>query len=162
MPISVCFVCLGNICRSPTAEGVMQKLVQSAGLADHILIDSAGTGAYHVGELADPRSRATALARGVKITSISRKFVAEDFDRFDYVIAMDRGNLANLVRQATKDAHRSKIHLLRFFDPESDDDASVPDPYYDDGFDRVFDMCMAGCKGLLDHMVREHQLPPRR
>ena len=156
--VSVCFVCLGNICRSPTAEGIMLKLVQDAGLAEHIEIDSAGTGAYHEGELADSRSRATARARGVELTSVARRFLPQDFDRFDYVVAMDRGNLASLLRTAKSDAHREKIQLLRFFDPASEDDASVPDPYYDDGFDRVFDMCMAGCTGLLEHIVREHKL----
>ncbi|MEC8424342.1 MAG: low molecular weight protein-tyrosine-phosphatase, partial [Myxococcota bacterium] len=91
--ISVCFVCLGNICRSPTAEGVFRERVDEAGLSDRIHIDSAGTGAYHAGEPADPRSRAEARRRGVELRSISRQFQPSDFQRFDYILAMDEANL---------------------------------------------------------------------
>src|SRR5882672_8273382 len=95
--VSICFVCLGNICRSPTAEGVMAKLIADAGLSSRIAIDSAGTGAYHAGERADARSRAEAISRGVELTSIARQFEQRDFDRFDYVVAMDRRNLRDLL-----------------------------------------------------------------
>jgi protein-tyrosine phosphatase len=158
-PIKLCFVCLGNICRSPTAEGVMLHLVREAGLSARFAIDSAGTGAYHAGERADPRSRAEAQSRGVDLPSIARQFTARDFDEFDYVIAMDRKNRLDLSRLANGDAQLRKLHLLRSFDPRADD-LDVPDPYYggDDGFARVFEICEAGCRGLLAHLRVEHRL----
>jgi len=157
--IGVCFVCLGNICRSPTAEGVMQKLVEQARLEGRFHIDSAGTGAYHAGERADARSRREAQRRGLELTSIARQFERGDFTRFDYVIAMDSQNLREL-RALGGDAHHDRIHLLRSFDPASGADLDVPDPYYGagDGFARVFDICMAGCEGLLDHIRARHGL----
>ena len=158
--IKLCFVCLGNICRSPTAEGVMQDLIEQAGLSDRIVIDSAGTGAYHVGERADPRSRAEALRRGVELKSRARQFVVEDFDMFDYVVAMDRGNHRDLEELAMGPSHLAKLHLLRSFDPESARELDVPDPYYggDGGFARVYDICHAGCAGLLEHIRKQHAL----
>lgn len=159
MAISICFVCLGNICRSPTAEGIMHKLVEDAGLSAHIALDSAGTGAWHAGEQADSRSRETARARGVELLSISRQFLADDLDRFDYVIAMDESNARNIRGLAVTETHLKKIHLLRSFDPYSGTQLSVPDPYYNDGFDHVFDICQAGCEGLLKHIAEAHGLP---
>ncbi len=152
-PISVCFVCLGNICRSPTAEGIFLQLVEQAGLSDRFVIDSAGTGASHVGEKADPRSREYAESRGIPLPSISRQFVAGDFDRFDYVIAMDGRNHRDLERLADAD-QRAKLHMLRSFDANLRGSLDVPDPYYGggDGFARVFNMCQAGCQGLLAHI----------
>lgn len=158
--VRVCFVCLGNICRSPTAEAVMRHLVERAGLTGHIQIDSAGTGAWHAGEQADPRARATAARRGVALDSLARQVSRDDFERFDYIVAMDRANQSELERLAPDRAARAKIHLLRAFDPSAPAGAPVPDPYYggDDGFDDVFDICEAGCRGLVDHIVREHRL----
>jgi protein-tyrosine phosphatase len=158
--IRVCFVCLGNICRSPTAEGVMQDLVEKAGLTSAIELDSAGTGAYHVGEKADRRSRSTAEARGIRLTSISRQFLASDFQAFDYVLAMDPDNYDNLQEIATGDDALERLFLFRSFDPESEEGAAVPDPYYGGpgGFDEVFDICEAACRGLLDHIRKEHAL----
>ena len=158
MPISVCFVCLGNICRSPTAEGIMLALVQQRGLDGRIAVDSAGTSAMHNGELADWRSRTVAERRGVPLVSRSRRFQAKDFARFDYVLAMDNDNAAHLQRLAKNDAQRHKIHLLRNFDPATGAGLDVPDPYYDNRFDEVFDMCVASCTGLLDHLIRAHGL----
>lgn len=158
--IRVCFVCLGNICRSPTAEGVMAKLVADAGYAGRIAVDSAGTGAYHVGERADARSRAEARRRGIELISVARQFVRGDFERFGYVLALDRQNYRNLAALSRKPAHRDKLHLLRSFDPASPPDSDVPDPYYggDRGFADVFDLCEAACKGLLAHLVDNHEL----
>lgn len=158
--IRVCFVCLGNICRSPTAEGVMQKLVDDAGLQQALALDSAGTGAYHVGEKADPRSRSTARARGVTLTSISRQFVASDFATFDYVLAMDTENLMNLSPLAKGKEEQERLFLFRSFDPSSPEGADVPDPYYGGptGFDDVFDICEAACRGLLAHIQETHKL----
>jgi protein-tyrosine phosphatase len=152
----VCFVCLGNICRSPTAEGIMLHLVREAGLSDQFLIESAGTGGYHVGEEPDPRSMKAARARGVHLPSRARKFEAADFARFDYVLAMDGDNQRFLRELAPNAAAREKVQLLRSFDAESASGAGVPDPYYGagDGFERVFDICTAACRGLLAHLSK--------
>jgi len=145
-PIRICFVCLGNICRSPTAEAVFLDLVARDGLEDRFVVDSAGTSAHHVGERAHRDTRAAGRERGLEVTSISRQFVKSDFDRFDYVIAMDRDNRANLERL---DPGR-EVHLFRDFDPESPKGAEVPDPYYSGGFTHVLDVCEAAARGLLD------------
>jgi protein-tyrosine phosphatase len=158
--VRLCFVCLGNICRSPTAEGVMRALVARAGLAAAIEIDSAGTGAWHVGEPADERARAAAERRGLELTSVARRVTRADFDRFDYLIAMDRENVIALERMAPDKAARGKVRLLRSFDPAAPRGAAVPDPYYGghDGFEEVLDICEAACRGLLEHIAREHGL----
>jgi protein-tyrosine phosphatase len=152
--LRVCFVCLGNICRSPTAEGVMRHLVQQAGRAEGFEIDSAGTAAYHEGERPDRRSQATARARGVELPGRARQLRREDFRRFDHLLAMDRENLRELLRLAPDAAARAKVALLRSFDPEAPPGAEVPDPYYGgpEGFDRVFEICMAACRGFLAHV----------
>lgn len=159
--VRLCFVCLGNICRSPTAEGIMLHLVKREGLFGRVHVDSAGTAAYHVGERPDPRTLRTAEARGVHLPSIARKWQRADFERFDYVLAMDRQNLANLRALAPGQRERDKVHLLRSFDPLcTDGELDVPDPYYGeaDGFERVFDICEAACRGLLDHLRQNHGL----
>jgi protein-tyrosine phosphatase len=149
----VLFVCLGNICRSPTAEGVMAKLVADAGLQDEIELDSAGTGAWHTGEPADARARKAALARGIELQSIARQVRTEDFERFDLILAMDGSNLHALRQLAPDMGAREKVRLLREFDPASADlpDLDVPDPYYDSqrGFESVLDQVQAACEGLL-------------
>jgi len=156
----VCFVCLGNICRSPTAEGVFRHLVQEAGLSDRIEIDSAGTAAYHVGEPPDRRSAGAAAERGVTLRGAARRFERGDFERFDYVVAMDGSNHRDLLGLATTDEDAAKLSMLRRFDPASPDDADVPDPYYGgpDGFANVFEICRAGCAGLLAHIRAERGL----
>jgi protein-tyrosine phosphatase len=137
----------------------MKHLVAEAGLSARFLIDSAGTGAWHEGERADPRSRAEALRRGIELTSIARRFAVDDFETFDYVLAMDRKNRRDLLGLARGAAHERKLHLLRSFE-QSPQDLDVPDPYYGegDGFARVFDICVAGCGGLLAHLRTEHDL----
>ena len=159
-PIRVCFVCLGNICRSPTAEGVFRHLVAEAGLADRIAIDSAGTAAYHEGEDPDRRSSAAARDRGYRLQGPARRFRDPDFSRFDYIVAMDRQNLADLHSRAPDDATRDRIRLLRSYDADSPDGAEVPDPYYggSKGFTRVLDICEAGCRGLLATIRADHGL----
>jgi protein-tyrosine phosphatase len=157
----VSFVCLGNICRSPTAEAVMRHLVREAGLEGKIEIESAGTGDWHLGEPRDRRSLEVGRRRGMPLSGTARQFQRPDFGRLDYVLAMDRQNLAALERLAPDPAARAKVHLLRSFDPRSDpEDSEVPDPYYggDAGFDRVIDICEAACRGLLEHLRREHGL----
>ena len=156
--IAVSFVCMGNICRSPTAEAVMRDLVRKAGLEDSIAVDSAGTGPWHVGEDRDRRSQAVAARRGVELSGVARQFQRADFQRFDYVLALDGNNYADLVRLAPNQEARSKVRRLREFDPAAPADSDVPDPYYGGsaGFSNVFDICLAACRGLLEHIRREH------
>ena len=151
--ISVLFVCLGNICRSPLAEGVFRDLVGSRGLDDRFEIDSAGTGGWHVGEPADARAAMVAESHGVKLKSRARQVTREDLERFDYVIAMDRDNLAELERLGSGLEGGAEMHLLRSFDPEGE--GEVPDPYYGgaSGFETVYDMVRRSCEALLDRMV---------
>ena len=152
----ICFVCLGNICRSPTAEGVMRKLIDDAGLAERIAIDSAGTGDYHTGEQADPRTRAAAARRDLDLTHLARQFTREDLERFDLVIAMDTANLV-ILRRLVGERPTPDLRLLRSFDPTAAAGAEVPDPYYaggERGFEEVLDQCERACAGLLAH-VRE-------
>ena len=158
--VRICFVCLGNICRSPTAEGVMRHLVEQHGLAHAFEIDSAGTSAYHVGEAPDRRSTQTAKQRGIVLAGQARQFRRGDFARFDYVVAMDAENLDDLLELAPDAEAREKIHLLRAFDPKSPNDAGVPDPYYggERGFDEVLDIVHAGCAGLLAAIKKKHDL----
>ena len=152
----VCFVCLGNICRSPTAEGVMRELVREAGLEPHVALDSAGTGDWHVGELPDPRTREAARRRGYTLDHRARQFTRADLERFDLVLAMDRANLAHLERLAERAGIAPRITLLRAFDATAPYGAEVPDPYAGDGdaFELVLDICERACRGLLQH-VRE-------
>ena len=148
---SILFVCLGNICRSPLAEGVFRHRVAEAGLQDRFRIASAGTGGWHVGDPPDPRSRAVAEARGVSLEGQTAQRVSpSDFDDFDLIVAMDRSNLSDLQRSAGGD-RRASLVLLRDYDPEPGD-GEVPDPYYGGpgGFDRVFDMVDRCCARLLD------------
>jgi len=155
--VRLLFVCLGNICRSPTAEGVMAKIILDRGWQDQVAIDSAGTAACHVGERADERSRSAALRRGVELLSRARQVAPEDYDRFDYLVAMDRSNLAVLERRAPARA-RAEIVLLRSFDATAPEGAEVPDPYYGgaDGFEDVLDICERACLGLATHIERKH------
>jgi protein-tyrosine phosphatase len=162
--ISVCFVCLGNICRSPTAEGVFVQLVRDAGLSRAIEIDSAGTSAYHEGSLADSRSREHAARRGYVLGSRSRQFIAEDFPRFDYVLAMDQINLEDLMALRRRaPPSEARLHLFRNFDPTAAPGSSVPDPYYGGelGFEEVIDQCERAARGLLATLQREHDLGTR-
>ncbi|GAB5547578.1 MAG: hypothetical protein SangKO_073380 [Sandaracinaceae bacterium] len=157
-PIRVCFVCLGNICRSPTAEAVFLDLIEREGVAARFAVDSAGTGSWHVGERAHPDTRAAAEARGIEIRSVARQWKAADFDRFDYVVVMDTSNRDNVLALARSDADRKKVHLFRDFDADGDTGQSVPDPYYEGGFGLVYDICEAAAKGLLAQLRREHAI----
>lgn len=155
----VLFVCMGNICRSPTAEGVFRHLVQARGLAERIHADSAGTHDYHLGDLPDPRTRAAALRRGYDLSSLrARQVVSTDFAAFDYLLAMDAANLATLERLRPRDS-RARLHLLLEFAPGCGL-REVPDPYYgrEQDFEVVLDLVEQGCRGLLDLLAA--QLPP--
>lgn len=158
--ISVCFVCLGNICRSPTAEGVFAKLVADAGLRGRIRVDSVGTGAWHKGERADKRARIEAARRGYELNSVARQITSADFDSHDLLIGMDLGNLRDLAALAPKTVDPAKFRLLRSYDPLSAVDAEVPDPYYGGpaDFQRMFELVEAGCKGLLVRLRDDYGL----
>jgi protein-tyrosine phosphatase len=151
--VRILFVCMGNICRSPTAEGVMRALVREAGLEDEFVIDSAGTGGWHAGDPPDRRATEAARARGVTLEGAARQLRAEDFDDFDLLLAMDRENLAGIRAVAPDAEAAAKARLLREFDPDSAGapDLDVPDPYYGgpQGFETVLDQVEAACRGLL-------------
>ncbi len=158
--LRLCFVCLGNICRSPIGEGVMRHLLAEAGLGETVEVDSAGTAGYHAGDPPDARARAAGRRFGVEVAGRARQFKRADFERFDYVLAMDRANFDDLSQLADGAGARQKLHLLRSFDPSSLPGASVPDPYYgdDEDFDDVVRICLAACTPLLEKLQREHQL----
>jgi protein-tyrosine phosphatase len=158
--VRVCFVCLGNICRSPTAEAVMRHIVRQEGLEDRIAISSAGTGDWHVGEPRDRRSQAVGAARGIPLEGRARQFTSASFEACDYVLAMDRSNREAILGLARTDADRAKVALLRSFDPAAPPEAEVPDPYYGGprGFEDVFDMCEAACRALVDHLRQTQEL----
>lgn len=138
----------------------MQHLINEAGLAGEIEVDSAGTAAYHVGKRADARARKAAKEHGIELPSIARQFVASDFTRFDYVLAMDQDNYDDLAEICEPGSQRQRLALLRSFDSASASGASVPDPYFGgtEGFTEVFEICEAACRGLLDHIKAEHGL----
>ena len=151
----VLFVCMGNICRSPTAEGVFRYHVEQAGLADRLEVDSAGTHAYHVGEPADRRARAAAERRGMSLDGIrARRVSSQDYERFDYIIAMDEDNLARL-RDEAPEGHDARLHL--FLEFASGSETEVPDPYYGGaaGFERVLDLVEDASRGLLETLFRD-------
>ena len=148
--ISICFVCLGNICRSPTAEGVMRHQVDEAKLTERITVDSAGTGDWHIGAAPDERAQHAAAQRGYDLSGLrGRQIGVPDFERFDLLIAMDDKNVAAL-RQVCPAQQRDKIRLLMEF-ATRDDSRVVVDPYFggDEGFERVLDQCEDACEGLL-------------
>lgn len=133
----------------------MHHLVREAGLGDRVVIDSAGTGDWHLGEPPDRRTQAAARRRGLELDHLrARLFTADDFARFDLVLAMDASNVANLERMAPDGAARARIRLLRSFDPTAPAGAEVPDPYYGGpgGFEEVLDVCERACRGLLEHV----------
>ena len=157
--VNVLFVCMGNICRSPTAQGVFEQLVEAHGLSDKIRIDSAGTHAYHEGEKADKRASATALQRGVDLSAQrARRVTAGDFIIFDYVLAMDQSNYEELAEICSTD-ELQKLHLFMKFSAESHT-LEVPDPYYGGpaGFERVLDLIEAASAGLLAEIRQQHDV----
>jgi protein-tyrosine phosphatase len=160
-PVRILFVCLGNICRSPTAEGAMRALIRDAGLQESIELDSAGTGGWHVGSPPDERATETAHARGVDLVGAARQVRREDFEDFDLILAMDSSNLAELRRMAPDERARSRVRMLREFDPASAglNDLDVPDPYYGGsrGFEDVLDIIQAACVGLLEELRRRFE-----
>ena len=152
----LCFVCLGNICRSPTAEGVFKKLAAQAGHECDFHVESAGLGNWHVGEPPDSRAQRIARAHGVALDSLAQQFTARDFDRFDWVIALDREIQTDLLHLARSASDRAKVRLLRDYDPQATSDRDVPDPYYGDqrGFEHAYALIERSCRHLLDELLK--------
>ncbi len=153
--VKVLFVCLGNICRSPTAEGLFRDLLRRHGLDDRIAVDSAGTGAWHVGSAPDRRAQAATLRRGIDISNLrARQARADDFESFDYVVAMDRENYRDL-RRLCPPGREDRLHLFMDFAPRAGT-RDVPDPYYGgpQGFEDVHGLVEEASAGLLDHIRR--------
>jgi protein-tyrosine phosphatase len=157
--VRLLFVCMGNICRSPTAEAVMRGVVRREGLDDVIEIDSAGTGSWHVGDPPDARSTEAARARGIVMEGAARQVSAADFDTYDLLLAADAQNLSALLAAAPDAEAAAKVRLLREYDPAAvaAGDLDVPDPYYggSDGFEHVLNLVAAACEGLLDTLRAE-------
>ena len=156
--IRILFVCLGNICRSPSAEGVFRAHVTAAGLDQQILIESAGTGAWHIGKAPDRRAQKAAKQRGYDLSQLkARQVHADDFDTFDLILAMDDENMSDL-RHAAPDYCHPKIQFFLAHHPHADD-LNVPDPYYggDEGFEHMMDLIEGASEGLLAH-VRERMI----
>ena len=159
MKVKVLFVCMGNICRSPTAQGVFEQLVETHGLSELVLVDSAGTHAYHVGEQPDQRASQAAARRGIDMSSQRARRVSEaDFDEFDLVVAMDRANYEDL-GEVCPPGHESKLRLFLEFAPDVAEQ-EVPDPYYGGlgGFERVLDLVEAAAAGLLADIRQQYRL----
>lgn len=157
--IKVLFVCMGNICRSPTSEGVFRQLVNDSGLTEKIHIDSAGTHAYHVGQPPDSRAQAAARKRSIDLSSQrARKVKSSDFHEFDYIIAMDDSNVADL-EYICPNEHQEKLHLFLSF-AENINHREVPDPYYggEQGFENVLDMVEQASAGLLNSIQKKHNI----
>ena len=156
--VSVLFVCMGNICRSPTAHGVFQALVDKNGLGEIIFVDSAGTHSYHIGSTPDPRSQHTARSRGVDLSRLrARQFQSKDFLDFDYLIAMDRSNFTQMAAIKPDEAS-ARLDLMLDYSSRYDQ-KEVPDPYFgDDGFELVFDMVDEASEGLLRHIREQHRI----
>lgn len=149
----ILLVCLGNICRSPMAEGILAHLVKERGLIQSIELDSAGTGAYHIGSLPDQRAQQVCLSNGITLKHHARQVKRADFDSFDYILAMDSANYDALKKIAPHD----HLHLMRSFDPLAGADLDVPDPYYGgiEGFNEVYEMLYRAANGLLDDIEKK-------
>lgn len=155
--INVLFVCMGNICRSPSGEAVMNGVVKKAGLDDKILCDSAGTIAFHEGEKADSRMQSHAVKRGYDLTSIARKIRFNDFEKFDYIITMDNANYADVLGMDSEGLYSHKVSKMTDYCTEHND-TEVPDPYYGgpEGFEHVLDLLEDACEGLLNKILKDH------
>ncbi len=149
----ILLVCLGNICRSPMAEGILAHLVKERGLIQSIELDSAGTGAYHIGSNPDIRAQEVCLSNGITLSHNARQVNRMDFDAFDYIVAMDTSNYDTL----KKIAPHNRLYLMRAFDPLAQSDLNVPDPYYGgiQGFHEVYEMLYRSGNSLLDHIEKE-------
>ncbi len=161
MPYKLLFVCLGNICRSPAAENIMNRLLEEADLAGQVICDSAGTSSYHIGEPPDRRMMAAAHQRGLEMKGCARQFTKADFAAFDLILAMDRENYANICALDPAGTYRHKVHLMCGFCTHHAL-KDVPDPYYGgpNGFNQVLDILTDACQGLLKYVIQ--QLPVKQ
>ncbi len=162
MPYKLLFVCLGNICRSPSAENIMNHLIEQAGLNGSIVCDSAGTSSYHIGSPPDRRMAVAAARRGIKLRGKARQFQLSDFENFDLILAMDRDNYQDILYLDPKGKYRDKVRLMCEFASDHQE-KEVPDPYYGgrEGFDRVIDLLLDACDSLLQRVVSSEQLAVR-
>jgi protein-tyrosine phosphatase len=160
-PFKLLFVCMGNICRSPAAHGVMQKLVIEAGLQDQVLVDSAGTGGWHAGSLPDNRMRKHAAHRGYTLDHAARQVRSSDFQEFDLILVMDQQNQREIRPFCGDPALMSKVQFFCEFAKDRPE-KQVPDPYYggDDGFEQVLDIVENGCQHLLEHVRKQGHSRP--
>jgi protein-tyrosine phosphatase len=159
-PINVLFVCLGNICRSPLAEALFNHQVQQRGWSKYFYADSCGTSNYHIGDPPDRRTLANARKNGIEINHRGRQLAREDLDRFDYILAMDRDNYADIARLGHDKSLNDKLFLMRYFDAHAPG-TDVPDPYYggEEGFQQVFEILNRSVAGFLDYLGARHSLP---
>ncbi|HBL14446.1 MAG TPA: protein tyrosine phosphatase, partial [Cyanobacteria bacterium UBA11162] len=158
MSCKLLFVCLGNICRSPSAENIMNHLVEQAGLSESISCDSAGTSSYHIGSCPDQRMTAAAKRRGIILQGQARQFRKSDFEEFDLILAMDRANYRDILSLDPAGKYQDKVRLMCDFAshyPERE----VPDPYYGgvEGFNHVIDLLLDACEGLLNYVCKNYQ-----
>ena len=154
MPYKLLFVCLGNICRSPSAENIMIHLLKQKGLDHQIVCDSAGTSSYHIGASPDRRMRAAAARRNIDLLGQARQFDHSDFEKFDLILAMDQENYQDILALDGQNRYRHKVRLMCEFATQHQD-REVPDPYYggQSGFDRVIDLLLDACEGLLQEII---------
>ncbi len=154
MSYKLLFVCLGNICRSPSAENIMNYLIQQKGLDGKVICDSAGTSSYHIGASPDRRMRSAASRRGIQLVGEARQFDVSDFEKFDLILAMDRSNYQDILRLDRDNAYGDKVRLMCDYATQYQD-KEVPDPYYggEAGFDHVIDLLLDACDGLLQETV---------
>ena len=159
MPYKLLFVCLGNICRSPSAENIMNHIIEQAGLSTTIICDSAGTSSYHIGSPPDRRMNQAAERRGIKLLGQARQFQKSDFQEFDLILAMDRENYQDIVYLDPAGKYRDKVRLMCDFCTRHNL-KEVPDPYYGgpEGFDRVIDLLLDACEGLLQYVTTNQAL----
>lgn len=158
--IGVLFVCLGNICRSPAAEGAFRKLLELNELEEFFDVDSCGTANYHVGELPHETTRSVASSRGIVLNHKCRQFIHRDFERFDYIAVMDKSNYANVLRLADKEEYKSKVFKFRKFDPLTPGEPDVPDPYSQplSSFEFVQDVVERCSESLLTHILEKYKI----
>ena len=157
---SVLFVCLGNICRSPAAQAVMQAMVDQRGLTDRFFIDSAGTGGYHIGDLPDKRMRVHARPRGYELTHRARRVQASDYEDFDLIVGMDAANVSDLCRRAATIEQERKVVMMGDYIRQFPHYDYVPDPYYEgsEGFELVLDLLEDACDNLLDKIIKQNNI----
>lgn len=160
--IKVLFVCLGNICRSPLAEGIMRQKIKERNLESQISVDSCGTSKYHIGEQPDPRTVDNAKQHNIHLNHQARQFHKEDFRKFDYILAMDSANMHLIKRLDQTHEFENKLALMRSYDPEQPN-SDVPDPYFggEDGFEEVYKILNRSVDEFLNHLINKHSLSPQ-